>query len=118
MRSGPFALVREKMIQRQQEKGTELSLRSIRLGREILLQKAREEALGQILSIFLPIATPPNVGIERVPISAAKFLQCVRGLGNLSLSRRQHDAPVSGGELPTSRKFIRSIIGGHLRNVG
>ncbi len=69
------------------------------------------------MGVLLPIAAPPDVGVEWIPISKAQFLQRVCSLGNILPSRRHYHAPESGGKLLNSRKIILLFIGRHSANV-
>ena len=43
-----------------------------------------------------------DVRIERIPIVLTKLSECRLGVLTIDISRREHDAPMSGSELPSS----------------
>jgi len=75
LRQGAVPLIGQKMLQRREEKGTEPPFLRIGLPDDLLVEDESEERLRQILRIFGRVALTPHVGVERIPIRAAKLLQ-------------------------------------------
>ena len=74
-------LVREKMLQRHQQVGTQPAFLAPR-GFEIpAREKTREKFLGQILRLLPAITFPPNECVKRQPVTAAKLFERVAGRG-------------------------------------
>src|SRR5207249_11246788 len=64
-------LVGEEMLQRGQQEGAELALLTAEPFEVIPFEESGEEALRQVLGVLAPVAVPANVGVKRIPISAA-----------------------------------------------
>lgn len=96
-RACPVPLVGEKMFQRNEQVGSEMSLLAPDRIEVLALQEAREEFLGQILRFLRPVAFPPDESIKGSPITAAKLIEGLLGRGGGALGR-QHDAPARGEE--------------------
>ena len=111
LRLVPF--VRQKMFQRSEQKSAEPSALGAQAGEIILFQKPREKRLCQILRVFLVVPAPPDVGVERKPIGAAKLLQRAIRLRRVPPARREHDRPMRRGEDVAGRgRGRRGVFGG------
>src|SRR5439155_15037332 len=74
----PF--VSQKMLQRGQQKSTELAPGAIHGPQVIPSQQPREKLLGQFLGIIRTVTAAAHMGIERIPVSAAQLLKRRSGL--------------------------------------
>jgi len=63
------------MFQRREQERAEPSAFLAQAGEIILGEKAREERLRQIFRVLLVVAAPPDVGVKRKPVGAAKLFQ-------------------------------------------
>ena len=61
--------------------------------------RAEEKLLSKVLRVVRRPGALADVGVERIPISAAKFFQRLGRLGRSILARGQHDAPMRGRKL-------------------
>ena len=59
---------------------------------------AGEKALRQILRVRRRMSLPPEISVERSPVSLAKFLQRLALRRSRTIARAENDAPVSGGK--------------------
>src|SRR6266436_6041457 len=74
------------------------------------LQQQCEKALSEIFCLFRPDALSSYETVNRSPVGAAKFFECLLRRGRWTL-RRQYDAPMRGSKC--HRAVIRaSVIGG------
>jgi hypothetical protein len=79
LRRGAIALVGQKVLERREEKRPELALLAIGLREELLRQEVGEERLGQVLGVVRVVPTAAKIGIERIPVRAAKFGKRIGG---------------------------------------
>lgn len=93
--AGAVALVREKVLERNEEVGAEASLLAPDGVEVSAFEEAGKEFLGQVLGVFRAMTLSPNERIKWQPITAAKFLERLLRRGRPALCRH-HDAPVSG----------------------
>ena len=63
------------VLEASQKIRTEAALAGLGPCQELALQEMAEEALGQVLGVGGCLARPPGIGIERIPIGAAKLGQ-------------------------------------------
>src|SRR5262245_61257383 len=96
MRAMP--LIRQKTLQRCQQKRAKFSPQPIRAWVDLVLQKPSEELLGQILAISRTMAHAPNVSINRRPIGFTKLVQPFSSLGRVLGPRIENNRPMGGGE--------------------
>src|SRR5262245_58271511 len=71
----PFPFVRQKILQRSQQKRPKSSTFLLRSPERFLFQQLGKEGLRQILSVFRAATLSAHVSIKRVPICAAQLLQ-------------------------------------------
>ena len=89
----PF--VRQEVLQRGQQEGTKTALFALDVAEAVLLDKAGEELLREVLGGRLVVAPAPDVNVERIPIGAAELLQ--GGCGFRENPGRARSAPRSNG---------------------
>src|ERR1043166_2738080 len=94
----PLPFVREKILERSQQKRPEFPPFLPGQLHNVLLQEPREERLSQVLGILRVVAQQTHVGIERVPINATELLQRLLGAGRRRVGGAEHDAPMRGGK--------------------
>src|SRR2546423_1032089 len=82
------------MLEQSENECAESPLVWISARDQILLQEMNEEFLGQILGRFGIIVAPPNVGVNRKPVSTAEFFQGLGSLGGVALAHPQYNTPV------------------------
>lgn len=95
---GTGVFVRQKMIYRSQEKGTEAPPLRVRAGDRLPGEKVGEEGLGQVLCLLGLAGLAGNEGVNRRPIELTKVLERGGGLRVLRFTRRQDDCPLRRGE--------------------
>ena len=110
---GTIPFVGKEVIQASEEERAEPALFRPHATQKALAQQMCDKALRQILGVFVTKATSSHVGVEGVPVSAAQLFQGGRCLRIGALARRQHHAPVRGGEYDPVRlglgiSFFRS----------
>jgi hypothetical protein len=111
---GMLPFIGEKVFQRGEQKGAEAAtLLSHR--RQVFLEQNREEGLRQILRIVRSMAAPPHISIERIPVSPAELVQGFVRAGRRIIPGREHNTPVSGGELGfATRQWLQEFtVEGH-----
>ena len=75
---GLVPFVSKIMLQRTEEECSEPPAPGIRVADVVLLDNPFEETLRQVLRRMGIVTAPPDIGIERIPISAAKLFQGLR----------------------------------------
>ena len=73
----PF--VGQKTLERHQQKTAEAPALRFRCFEIILFQQPGKKCLRQVLGIFPGLSGAPHIGVKRIPISAAEFLQRLGG---------------------------------------
>ena len=63
------------MLERRKQERAEAAFLRVYLGEVVASQQPGEKPLGQVLRVVGIIAAPTGVGVKRVPVSAAEFLQ-------------------------------------------
>ena len=71
--SGAVTLIGEKVLQRGEQEGAELPLLAAQPFEVVPGEEPGEKALRQIFGILARVAVPTNVGVKRIPISAAQW---------------------------------------------
>ena len=61
-----------------QQNGSKLTPLLVDGLQEVMLQQRQEEPVGQLLGLLRRIATPPDVGVERIPVVLAELGQSPR----------------------------------------
>ena len=89
----PF--VDEEILERTEEKSAKPPAIAVGVPKVFSFEKPDEEFLNQIRRVVRVVSVTPDVGIERIPVGAAKTFQRFSGLRRVLLARLQHDAPVS-----------------------
>src|SRR5258706_806315 len=72
-RAAPF--VGQEMVHGREQKGAKPSTRAVEPGEIVAREQTGEEFLREILGLVFIVPLPPDVEIERTPISRAQFLQ-------------------------------------------
>src|SRR5262245_59454285 len=90
----PVPFVGEEPLKGSQKKATKTSAFPLDLLDIIFGEQASEEAVGQILSVLVVVASAPDIHVERIPISTAKVFQRVPRGRLRTVLRRQDDAPM------------------------
>ena len=96
LRAVPF--VGEEVLQRGEEEGAELAALGGEAFEVVLLQKAGEERLHEILRVLLRLPLPAHEGVERIPIRLAQLGQRPFGVRRRFAPGRQHHGPARGDE--------------------
>src|SRR6266542_4660103 len=91
----------KKMLQRCQQIRTQPSFLLANIVEIPALQQQRKEPLCKIFRLLGTSALTPDETIDRSPISAAKFFQCLPGFRGLTV-RFQHHAPMRRGKRDTA----------------
>ena len=86
--------VREITVHRREQEGAKAASVLFDSIEPLLFQKPRKKFLRQILGVLRPIASPPDVGVERVPICLAELRERRRLPRRIRMVRVQHNAPV------------------------
>jgi hypothetical protein len=93
---GPF--IDEEMIDGGEQKGSEPASSGISQRETTALEQSREKLLRQVFGVLGVMAFAANIGVEWIPVGAAKLVQRMRRAGRIQRCGRKHDAPVRGGE--------------------
>lgn len=60
-----------------------------------MLKQIKEEALGQVTSVFWRVPTLPYKPLQWIPVEIAQLANCLLRTGRLTLRRKQHHTPPS-----------------------
>ena len=96
--AGAVPFVRQEPLQRHNEEGAEAALLPRGRFQVILLQQPGEELLGQVLGVGRAVPLPAHVGIQGIPVGAAKRFERRGGLRRILPARRQDHRPVRGNK--------------------
>ena len=95
LRVGTGFLIRQKILQRAEEKGAELSPLRIGLGHCVFLLQMKAERLDQIFRILFSVTTPARVRVKRIPICLEKVGQRLPRLPRVTVTNAgEHDGPM------------------------
>jgi hypothetical protein len=98
-RLGIAMVMVEVVVKRGEEKGAEAPAIGIGSGHGVAGEHLSEKPLREVASLVRVMAAPAHMGVERVPVGLAKSFKRSAGLGGFAVTRRQHHAPMRGGEL-------------------
>src|SRR5262245_61052742 len=88
----------QEVIESRQKKSAELPLITICQPKMIFRDQLSKELLRQVLRFLRSVTFSAHIGVDGIPVGAAKRFQCALRAGGFSLSRRQHHAPARGRE--------------------
>lgn len=96
----PVALVRQKILERRKQKGAELSALAVRFRQGVFLLQMKTESLHQIFGVLFPVAAPPHISVERIPIDLEKGGQrFLRPGGTIFVRTSENHRPMGGIEI-------------------
>src|SRR5208282_2576237 len=93
--AGPVRLRRKVVLQRSEQKRSELSLERIRARQRLVLKQMQEKALGQIPCLFRSVTPAADICVQGIPVDSVEFTERRPETGRLALGREQHQAPPS-----------------------
>src|SRR5207244_13349746 len=96
---GAVPFVREEVFQRGEDEGAKFPLLAAEPFEVIPGEESGEEALRQVFGVLTGVAVPSNVGVKRIPISAAQFLERQIRLPCATAARGEHDRPTRRAEI-------------------
>ena len=96
--SDPSLLIRDKVLERRQQKGPEPAPTGIGHANGALLEELDEERLGQISGILPRVTPPAHIRIEWVPVGSAERRQGRGGVGRRAVRGGAHHGPPRGLE--------------------
>src|ERR1700722_5913813 len=68
------------------------------MSQRLVFEQMQKKSLSEILRIVRKVPTISNKRVNRVPVQPAKFGKCCFRTRHLTLSRKQHHAPLSGAK--------------------
>ena len=96
----------QKVFECGEQKRPELPFLAVDVGERLVEQQPGEELLSQILGCMRRMSTPPDVGIEGIPVPLAKLSKSQVGRRRTGTRRRQHHRPL--GCAKTGRPVLGS----------
>ena len=90
----------QKVLERTEEKTTEMATILRGLAHHILLQEAPEKGLNQILRVVMGLTSAADIKVKRSPVGAEESAQSGVNDGDIGFASSQYNAPVRAWKVP------------------
>src|SRR5262245_38574158 len=94
--------MRQEMLERRKQKGSESARRGVRFARDVFLEQPGKECLSQVLGVGGRMALSADEGIERIPVDMAERFQRIASAGRRSPTSRKNHGPLRRSEVPST----------------